>query len=85
MIGTEPANAVFHHGQLKNLMIRNLFFSHQDNTKGQSKVFEAYPRQYLWVFHLLWVLGAACVWRGSPKGLVRNLLMQIFTVGSSNV
>ena len=32
-IGTQPANAVFHHGQLKNLMIRNLFFSNHDLTK----------------------------------------------------
>ena len=26
MIGTQLANAVFHHGQLKNLMFRNFFF-----------------------------------------------------------
>ena len=27
----------------------------------------------------------ACVWHGSPKGLVRNLLMQSWTVGTSNI
>ena len=38
---------------------------------------------YLHVFHPIWVLAAR--WGGSPKGLVHNLLMQFFTLGSSKI
>ena len=31
------------------------------------------------------VLGAAGGWGGSPKGLVHNMLMQFFTLGSSKI
>ena len=37
---------------------------------------------YLRVFHPIWVLGPGGA-GGSPKGLVHNLLMQFFTLGSS--
>ena len=30
-------------------------------------------------------LGIGCVWGGSPKGLVHNLLLQFFTPDSSKI
>ena len=33
------------------------------------------------MFHLIWVLGAG----GAPKGLVHNMRMQFFTLGSSKI
>ena len=38
---------------------------------------------YLRVFQPIWVLGPGG--GGSPKGLVHNLLMQFFTLGSSTI
>ena len=38
---------------------------------------------YLRVFHPIWVLGARG--GGAPKGLVHNLPMQFFTLGSSKI
>ena len=39
---------------------------------------------YLRGFHPIWVLGPGGE-GGSPKGLVHNLLMQFFTLGSSKI
>ena len=36
-------------------------------------------------FHLIWVLGARGGGGGVPKGLVHNLLMLFFTLGSSKM
>ena len=37
---------------------------------------------YLRIFHPIWVLGPG---GGSPKGLIHNLLMQFFNLGSSKI
>ena len=81
-IGTQPAYAAFHPGQLKNGSFRNLFISYCHHLKLPSKLCKAYFRPYLHVLDPIWVLG----WGGgSPKGLVHNLLMQFFTLDSSKM
>ena len=43
---------------------------------------------YLVVFHPIWVLAGGRGgggWGGIPKGLVHNLLVQFFTLGSSKI
>ena len=46
-IGTQPAHAVFHPGQLKNRSFWNLFFWYCDHLKWPSKVCKACFRPYL--------------------------------------
>ena len=47
-IGTQPAYAVFHTGQLKTRSFRNLFLWYGDHLKGTSKVcFRPYLRRFL--------------------------------------
>ena len=41
-------------------------------------------RPYLHVSHPIWVLGPGWGW-GAPKGLVHNMLMQLFTLDSSKI
>ena len=83
-LGTQPAYAAFHPGQLKNGSFRNLFISYCHHLKLPSKLCKAYFRPYLHVLDPIWVLG----WGGgggAPKGLVHNLLMQFFTLDSSKM
>ena len=81
-IGTQPAYALFHYGQLKNRIFRNLCFWCCDHLKWPSKVCKACFRPYLRVFDPIWVLGPG---GGGPKGWVHNLLMQFLTLGSSKI
>ena len=72
MIGTQLANAVFHQGQLKSLMFPNFFFESMTTQNDN-------PR---YVKHILGSIYGFCIlfgysvrvrlWRGSPKGSVRN-------------
>ena len=40
----------------------------------------------IYVFFILFGYSMrACLWRGSPKGLVRNLVMQSWTVGTTKI
>ena len=72
-IGTQPAYALFHYGQLKNGSFWNLCFWCCDHSKWPSKLCKACFRPYLRVFHPIWVLPPGG--GGAPKGLVHNLLM----------
>ena len=88
-IGTPPAYAVFHPGQLQNRSFRN-FFVDIVITFNDHPRYVKHVLGRICVFHLIWVLGAGLEVRGlgggeSPKGLVHNLLMQFFTLGSSKI
>ena len=66
-MGTQPAYAVFHPGQLKNRSFRNLFFGYCDHLKCPSKLCKACSRPYLDVFHPIWVLGPGGGGGGLPR------------------
>ena len=83
-IGAQLAYAVFHPRHLKNRSFRTLHFGHCDHLKWPSQLSKACFRPYLRGFHPIWVLGRGGG-GGSPKGLVHNLLMQLFTLGSSKI
>ena len=73
MIGTQLANAVFHHGQLKNLMFRNFFFFDNMTTQNDNPRYVKHILGSIYGFFILFGYSVrACVWRGSPKGSVRN-------------
>ena len=65
-IGTQPAHAVFHTGQLKNRGFGNLFFWYCDHLKWPSKVCKACFRPYLSRFSPY--LGIRSGWRGGGGG-----------------
>ena len=46
---------------------------------------ESIFRPYLGVFHHIWVLGAGGGGGGALNAVLHNLLMQIFTLGSSKM
>ena len=82
-IGTQPAYVVFHTGQLKTRSFRNLFLWYGDHLKWTSKVcFRPYLRRFS---PYLGIRSGWGVGGGTPKGLVHNLLMQFFTLGSSKI
>ena len=82
--GAQPAHVVFHPRQLKNRSFRNLFFdiliTQNDHPRYAKHVFGR-----IHVFFTLFGHWARKGGGGSPKGLVHNLLMQFFTLGSSKI
>ena len=85
LAGAQPAYAVFHSGQLKNLSF-SIFFLYFDHSKLPSKVCKACFRQYLCVFHFIWVLGTGGGGGGGSQGTgTHNLVMQLFTLGSLEI
>ena len=81
-IGTQPAYAAFHLGQLKNWSFRRSFFWYRDHLKWPRYVKHVLGRIYVFFTLFGYYVGGG---GGSPKGLVHNLLMQFFTLGTSKI
>ena len=79
--GLQPADAIFQPGQLKNQSF--LIFFDMVTTQNGHPRYVKHVLGSIYVFSTpfgYWVPGG-----GSPKGLVHNLLMQFFTLGSSKI
>ena len=83
--GTQPANAAFHRGQLKNQSFPNFFYDIL-STRYDHPSFAKHVLGRIYVFVTLF--GYLVRWGGgggSSKGWVHNLLLQFFTLVSSKI
>ena len=82
-IGTQPADAVFHPGQLKNQNFSNLIFLILRSHKNDHPSYVKHVLGRIHVFFTLFAIG--CGGRGGQTRMVHNLLMLFFSLYSSKI
>ena len=82
-IGTQPAFAVLHLGQVKNLSFRDFFFDAVVISNDHPRYVKpglGLPNEFIILFRY-WVLRGG----GVLKELVHNMFLHFFTLGSSKI